>query len=110
MSFISGNNVFKTAAFVAGLGYLWFSFLSPEAANASVKANFCLVAGLVALIAYFYGNSKNNEEFNERDSIYRTIDDRSAEQSRENDRIWNAINDLQEKSDCGSSCPTKKVR
>lgn len=105
----SGNNVFKAAAFVAGLGFLWFSFLSPEAANASVKANFCLVTGLVALVAYFYGKGKNNEEFNERDSIYRTIDDRSAEQSRENDRIWTAINELQDKSDCGS-CPTKKVR
>jgi hypothetical protein len=68
------NSVFKSVAVLSALGFVAFSFLVPEIANAQMKANFCLIVGLGSLAIYFYTKGSNEVDFNERDSMYRHID------------------------------------
>lgn len=87
------NSVFKSLAVLSAVGFVSFSFLFPEVANAQIKANFCLIVGLASLAVYFYSKGSNEVEFNERDGVYRHIDSVS-------DGLQRQIDDIHRELDC----------
>ena len=87
------NSVFKSVAILSALGFVAFSFLFPEVANAQSKANFCLLVGLGSLAFYFYSKNTNDWDFNQRDEMYRHIDNVS-------DGLQRQIDDISRELDC----------
>ena len=102
MSFnIGGVNVFKVAAIVSAVGFAWFSFVSPETANAAVKANGCLIALFASLAAYYYSQFANERDFTEKDGMWRRFDEQERDFSYRIEQVWDEIHALKGK-DCGS--------
>jgi hypothetical protein len=98
MSFnFCGTNVFKTAAVLSAIGYGWFTLISPEAVGADGKADFFLVAFFAALAAYFYTDREKVNESNEREAVYRYIDDLNRSNERNIDNLTEQVHSLQDK-------------
>ena len=87
------NSVFKSVAGLSTIGFVAFSFLFPEVANAQTKANFCLLIGLGSLALYFYSKNSNDCDFNQRDEMYRHIDN-------VNDGLQRQIDEISRELDC----------
>lgn len=105
---LSGYNAFKFASGIAAVGFVWFTFLSPETANAADKADFCLVAFFATLAAYFYGKWNADNGFNETDRFYRQIDNVENTLDTRIENLCRKIDDLEDKvSNCGSACPKR---
>jgi hypothetical protein len=101
----SGRDVFRLVAFLGGGLFLWFTFLSPETVNSSVKANYCLVAFFAALAAYYYTKCNENCVDNDRADVYRYIDNNGESTNRELDRLNDRIDSLNDSLNC---CKTSK--
>jgi hypothetical protein len=77
----------KNFSVVAALGFLWFTFLAPEATNAARNGNFCLIAFFASLAFFNYQRFtelqqsimvENQDRYtNERmDDLQRQLEDR----------------------------------
>jgi len=105
----NSNSVFKFVGAASAAGFLWFTFLSPETVNATVKANYCLIAFFASLAVYYYSRYSQECKHIEQDGMWRRCEDIEREQSQEIRRLWDKINDLE--SQCESdSCSTKRGR
>jgi hypothetical protein len=104
MMYWNRQNVFSTVATLAAVGFAWFTFLSPETVNASVKSNYCLVAFFAALAGYFYSKNKENECDTRISDIYAQMDRNFDDVNR---RVDNEVDSLHMKVDhLRASCPT----
>ena len=95
----------KTLAVVAAVGYVWFGHLSTEAANAAANAQFCLIAAGALTIAFLYLKNTQDSEFNERDSIWRGIEQTEDRLRQEISEIHREVGRIHDRLDeCGKSC------
>jgi len=99
----SNNSVFKYVGVLSALVFVWFTFLSPESANAAQKANYGLIALFASLALYYYSQFKYERSCCENDAMYRRIDEVQTELYR---RIDDVERGLQEDIDgkCADSC------
>lgn len=105
MMYWNRQNVFSTVATLAAVGFAWFTFLSPETVNSSVKSNYCLIAFFAALAGFFYSKNKENECDTRISDIYSQMDRNYDDVSR---RLDNEVDSLHTKVDhLRASCPTK---
>ena len=105
MMYWNRQNVFSTVATLAAVGFAWFTFLSPETVNSSVKSNYCLIAFFAALAGFFYSKNKENECDTRISDIYSHMDRNYDEVNR---RLENEVDSLHTKVDhIRASCPTK---
>jgi len=114
MSFnINGWNVFKTAAWVSAIGFAWFTFGAPEAANAASKSNFCLIAFFASLTLYYYSLYSKEREYQEQDGVWKRFDEQERDVSYRFEDVWRSIHSLEDKvTDCrnDNACSAKKSR
>lgn len=95
----------KTLAVVAAVGYVWFGHLSTEAANAAANAQFCLIAAGVLTIAFLYQKNTQDSEFNERESIWRGIEQTEDRLRREINELSRELDKIHDRLDeCNKSC------
>jgi hypothetical protein len=105
MMYWNRQNVFSTVATLAAVGFAWFTFLSPETVNSSVKSNYCLIAFFAALAGFFYSKNKENECDTRISEIYSQMDRNYDDVNR---RLDNEVDSLHTKVDhLRASCPTK---
>ena len=96
----NGRDVFRLVALLSGGLFLWFTFLSPETVNASLKGNYCLVAFFASLAAYYYAKCNENCCDNDRADVYRYIDSSNESTSRELDRLNDRFDSLNDSITC----------
>jgi hypothetical protein len=82
----------KNVAVVAALGFLWFTFLAPEATNAARNGNFCLIAFFASWAFYNYQRFAVLEQQNALDSQERYNDERMNDLERRCDESANSSN------------------
>jgi hypothetical protein len=99
----SNNSVFKYVGVLSALVFVWFTFLSPESANAAQKANYGLIALFASLALYYYSQFKQERSFCENDAMHRRIDDVQSEIGRRIDDVERDLHDTID-SKCADSC------
>ncbi len=103
---LNGSSVFKFLGVLAAIGFLWFTFVAPEATNAAVKSNYCLIGLLGCFALYFYQKSTDESKFSQDDAVWRRIDEVERELSN---HIRDEVRDLNSRIDgvnSGSNCYT----
>ena len=104
MMYWNRQNVFSTVATLAAVGFAWFTFLSPETVNSSVKSNYCLIAFFAALAGFFYSKNKENECDTRISDIYAQMDRNYDDVNR---RLENEVDTLHTKVEhIRATCPT----
>jgi hypothetical protein len=102
----SGKSASGLLAFLFGIGFFWFAFLSPETVNAEVKANYCLIAAALSVAGYLWFRLQETKTWLETEERGRN-DDRKEHYSNENTRnLHDRIDRLEERSKCknGGGC------
>jgi len=99
----TNNSVFKYVGVLSALVFVWFTFLSPESANAAQKANYGLIALFASLALYYYSQFNRERSFQENDSVYRRIDDVEREIGLRINEVEREVNECVD-SKCAESC------